>query len=103
MSAAGDMEHSAEEKGGRACLRGGALWLLAVLAVTVISVGVYAGTLEAGFVWDDRAAVMGSEDVRGGTPWAALLRHDFWGQALNVSYVLRARARWPPPRGCRAA
>lgn len=62
-------------------------WFCAAAVVGSISIAVYADTLNAGFVWDDRAAVMGNADVRGETPWGALLSHDFWGQQLNLSYV----------------
>ena len=39
----------------------------------------YIPTFDAEFVWDDRAAILGNQDVVGNTPVEDLFKHDFWG------------------------
>ncbi|CAM9386702.1 unnamed protein product, partial [Ectocarpus fasciculatus] len=50
--------------------------------LAVFSIWLYRSTLQAGFVWDDRAAIVGNKDVHGwsGSMW----RHDFWGADLTL-------------------
>ncbi|KAG4072262.1 hypothetical protein HA402_004194 [Bradysia odoriphaga] len=43
----------------------------------------YLNTLDAGFVYDDRRAILGNPDVLGTTPWRKLIHHDFWGTDLS--------------------
>ncbi|KAH8267430.1 hypothetical protein KR018_001931, partial [Drosophila ironensis] len=45
----------------------------------------YLNTFNAGFVYDDRRAILGNEDVTGAGPWTHLLRNDFWGTRLTDS------------------
>ncbi|XP_053676726.1 protein O-mannosyl-transferase TMTC2 [Anopheles nili] len=43
----------------------------------------YINTLSAGFVYDDRRAILGNPDVPGAAAgWAQLLQNDFWGTPL---------------------
>ncbi|XP_033172998.1 protein O-mannosyl-transferase TMTC1 [Drosophila mauritiana] len=42
----------------------------------------YLNTLNAGFVYDDRRAILANGDVTGARPLANLLRNDFWGTPL---------------------
>jgi hypothetical protein len=44
----------------------------------------YINTLQGGYVWDDRAAIIANKDVQGLTPWSDLLKHDFWGQDIRL-------------------
>lgn len=57
----------------------------AVIAVAFTSAIVYSGAFNAGFVWDDRAAIVGNPDVTGVNPWWELFEHDFWGQSIGAS------------------
>ncbi|KAJ0175478.1 hypothetical protein K1T71_008637 [Dendrolimus kikuchii] len=43
----------------------------------------YYNTLDAGFVYDDRRAILSNPDVAGHTPFGALFNHDFWGTSLT--------------------
>ncbi|XP_017047615.1 protein O-mannosyl-transferase TMTC1 isoform X2 [Drosophila ficusphila] len=45
----------------------------------------YLNTLNAGFVYDDRRAILANGDVTGLRPLAHLLRNDFWGTPLQDS------------------
>jgi hypothetical protein len=53
-----------------------------VIAVAVI---LYCQTLFGGFVWDDRAAIVGNGDVTGANPWYQVFHHDFWGQEITLA------------------
>lgn len=45
----------------------------------------YGNTLWGGFVWDDRAAIIGNKDVRGeSTIYSIIFEHDFWGQDITL-------------------
>jgi protein O-mannosyl-transferase len=56
-------------------------WLFA-LFILLSSVLTYWPTFDAGFVWDDRAAIMGNPDVVGDTEWHDVFGHDFWGKNI---------------------
>ncbi|XP_017107201.2 protein O-mannosyl-transferase Tmtc2 [Drosophila bipectinata] len=45
----------------------------------------YLNTLNAGFVYDDRRAILGNADVSGGAPWQRSFADDFWGTPLTDS------------------
>ncbi|KYB27854.1 Transmembrane and TPR repeat-containing protein CG31690-like Protein [Tribolium castaneum] len=45
----------------------------------------YYNTLDAGFVYDDRRAILSNPDLLPKTPWARLLENDFWGTPLSDS------------------
>ncbi len=46
----------------------------------------YGNTLWGGFVWDDRAAIIGNKDVRGeSSMYSIIFEHDFWGQDITLS------------------
>ncbi|XP_052895979.1 protein O-mannosyl-transferase TMTC2 [Anopheles moucheti] len=42
----------------------------------------YINTLSAGFVYDDRRAILGNPDVLGSGSWSQMLQNDFWGTPL---------------------
>nr|XP_040234263.2 protein O-mannosyl-transferase TMTC2 [Anopheles coluzzii] len=42
----------------------------------------YINTLSAGFVYDDRRAILGNPDVLGTGSWSQMLHNDFWGTPL---------------------
>lgn len=45
----------------------------------------YLNTLNAGFVYDDRRAILGNADVSGGVAWQRTFGNDFWGTPLTDS------------------
>ncbi|XP_053958768.1 protein O-mannosyl-transferase TMTC2 [Anastrepha ludens] len=45
----------------------------------------YLNTLNAGFVYDDRRAIITNTDVSGHTPWQSVFQHDYWGTPLTDS------------------
>ncbi|CAG9861076.1 unnamed protein product [Phyllotreta striolata] len=45
----------------------------------------YYNTLDAGFVYDDRRAILSNPDLLSKTPWSRLLENDFWGTPLSDS------------------
>ena len=49
----------------------------------MIAFTLYVNTFTAGYVWDDRAAVVGNSDVVGGDSIMSLFLHDFWGQDIT--------------------
>nr|XP_017099469.2 protein O-mannosyl-transferase TMTC1 isoform X2 [Drosophila bipectinata] len=49
---------------------------------SALSFLLYLNTFNAGFVYDDRRAILTNSDVRGETPLVQLLRNDFWGTPL---------------------
>lgn len=55
----------------------------AAAAAALLALLVGAPTLRFGFVYDDRAAILTNRDATGRTPWADLLRHDFWGADIR--------------------
>jgi hypothetical protein len=48
-----------------------------------MSLTLYVNTFSAGYVWDDRAAVVGNKDVMGNNNIQDLFYHDFWGQDIT--------------------
>jgi len=52
--------------------------------VFALALALYINTLQGGYVWDDRAAIIANKDVQGLTPWSDLLKHDFWGQDIRL-------------------
>ncbi|XP_014216647.1 transmembrane and TPR repeat-containing protein CG31690 [Copidosoma floridanum] len=49
----------------------------------LLAVALYYNTLHAGFVYDDRRAILTNGDLRPGAPWSRLLENDFWGTPLR--------------------
>ncbi|XP_074037770.1 protein O-mannosyl-transferase Tmtc2 [Leptinotarsa decemlineata] len=45
----------------------------------------YYNTLDAGFVYDDRRAILSNPDLLPKTPWTRMLENDFWGTPLSNS------------------
>lgn len=45
----------------------------------------YYPTLSAGYVWDDRAAIVSNPDVHGSRSLYKLFENDFWGQDMTLS------------------
>ncbi|CBN78021.1 conserved unknown protein [Ectocarpus siliculosus] len=66
---------------GSVLLRRVPRWL-SPAALFIISFGLHHETLLGGFVWDDRPAVVGNQDVWAGSSWGDIWRHDFWGQQI---------------------
>ncbi|XP_053978579.1 protein O-mannosyl-transferase TMTC2 isoform X1 [Hylaeus anthracinus] len=56
--------------------------ILAV-ACALVATALYCNTLQAGFVYDDRRAILTNPDLLASTPWDRLLENDFWGTPLN--------------------
>ncbi|XP_038108368.1 protein O-mannosyl-transferase TMTC2 [Culex quinquefasciatus] len=50
-----------------------------------LAFGLYVNTLGAGFVYDDRRAILGNPDVLSSTGWYQMLQNDFWGTPLTDS------------------
>ncbi|GAB0094019.1 Protein O-mannosyl-transferase TMTC1 [Sergentomyia squamirostris] len=55
------------------------------LGCCALAVALYLNTLDAGFVYDDRRAILGNPDVVASTRWQRLLNNDFWGTPLSDS------------------
>ncbi|XP_043487611.1 protein O-mannosyl-transferase TMTC2-like isoform X1 [Polistes fuscatus] len=58
--------------------------ILAV-ACALVATALYCNTLQAGFVYDDRRAILTNPDLLSSTPWYRLLENDFWGTPLKDS------------------
>ncbi|KAJ2950083.1 hypothetical protein O0L34_g11424 [Tuta absoluta] len=56
-------------------------WVTA--ASSLLAFLLYYNTLDAGFVYDDRRAILSNPDVIGHTPVEALFENDFWGTPLT--------------------
>ncbi|VVC89829.1 unnamed protein product [Leptidea sinapis] len=56
-------------------------WVTAASALLAFLL--YYNTLDAGFVYDDRRAILSNPDVIGHTPLRALFENDFWGTPLT--------------------
>ena len=52
--------------------------------ISVCSFLLYSNSINAGYVWDDRAAIVGNADVLGTSTLLELLKHDFWGQNISL-------------------
>jgi hypothetical protein len=63
--------------------------VLPALSCAILAAVLVTPTPDVEFVWDDRAAVVWSKDIRPETPWSDLLVHDFWGQNISLEYVGR--------------
>ena len=50
-----------------------------------LALALYFNTLDGGYVWDDRAAIISNKDVRQETTMEELFAHDFWGQNIKDS------------------
>jgi tetratricopeptide (TPR) repeat protein len=60
-------------------------WQAVSVVLAAFSVLLYGNTLWGGFVWDDRAAIIGNKDVRGESNiFSILFEHDFWGQDITL-------------------
>lgn len=57
---------------------------LGLCGIALVTAAAYWPTLDAGFVWDDRAAILGNFDVLGQTSWSEMMKHDFWGQDIGA-------------------
>ncbi|XP_055591689.1 protein O-mannosyl-transferase TMTC2-like [Uranotaenia lowii] len=55
------------------------------LGCCTLAFGLYVNTLSAGFVYDDRRAILGNPDVLSSTSWYQMLQNDFWGTPLTDS------------------
>ncbi|XP_011060931.1 PREDICTED: transmembrane and TPR repeat-containing protein CG4341 [Acromyrmex echinatior] len=56
--------------------------ILAV-ACALVATALYCNTLQAGFVYDDRRAILTNPDLLASTPWYRLFENDFWGTPLT--------------------
>ena len=54
-----------------------------LLVLSVLTLLLYCNTFSSGYVWDDRAAIVGNKDVHGKTPLSSIFWHDFWGQDIT--------------------
>ena len=54
-------------------------------ALFTSGVFLYAQTYRGGYVWDDRAAIVGNADVTGDGGLDLLFGHDFWGQGIHLT------------------
>ncbi|ALC38086.1 CG4341 [Drosophila busckii] len=50
-----------------------------------LAFALYLNTLNAGFVYDDRRAILANGDVSGAAPWQRSFGNDFWGTPLTDS------------------
>ena len=57
---------------------------LALIILSTLSLVLYSNTFSAGYVWDDRAAIIGNNDVQNGN-LLDIWRHDFWGQDITLT------------------
>ncbi|XP_053692288.1 protein O-mannosyl-transferase TMTC2 [Sabethes cyaneus] len=55
------------------------------LGCCTLAFALYVNTLSAGFVYDDRRAILGNPDVLSSTGWYQMLHNDFWGTPLTDS------------------
>ncbi len=55
-----------------------------ICVVAILASCLYCNTVPSGFVWDDRAAIIGNADVHGTQPLSELFQHDFWGQDMTL-------------------
>jgi len=62
------------------CMRDSDFTFLLVACAVLL----YCNTFQAGYVWDDRAAIVGNRDVHGQDGLVALFRNDFWGQDMQL-------------------
>ena len=53
-------------------------------SLILLSIIVYSNSPGCDFVFDDISAIKDNRDLRPTTPWADLLRNDFWGSPIDV-------------------
>ncbi|XP_058804463.1 protein O-mannosyl-transferase TMTC1-like [Phymastichus coffea] len=53
------------------------------VACALVAAALYCNTLFAGFVYDDRRAILTNGDLKPTAPWTRLLENDFWGTPLR--------------------
>ena len=70
----------------------GAWWSFAMkekhaagLLCGAVGVALYLNTLNCGFCYDDKAAVLENTDLLPGVSWTQLLQNDFWGKPLHLN------------------
>ena len=51
--------------------------------ISIIAACLYCNPVPSGYVWDDRAAIVGNADVHGSDPIMDIFKHDFWGQNIQ--------------------
>ncbi|XP_041987805.1 protein O-mannosyl-transferase TMTC2 [Aricia agestis] len=73
-------EKGAEE---RRCRRPVTMDQWVTAASSLLAFLLYYNTLDAGFVYDDRRAILSNPDVIGHTPIRSLFKNDFWGTPLT--------------------
>ena len=56
------------------------------LICSLTAVLLYGNTLDSGFCYDDKAAILENKDLLPNTSWADLLRNDFWGTPLHMNH-----------------
>lgn len=56
-----------------------------ICIIVVLSCLLYSNTIPSGYVWDDRAAIIGNDDVHGTNSIKNLFLHDFWGQNMSLA------------------
>ena len=61
--------------------------ILFCILIFIFSFLLYGNTLSggAGYVWDDRAAILSNGDVSSANPLIDLFYHDFWGQDIRLA------------------
>ena len=59
------------------------LRVLCPLFAAAVGIAAYTATLDCGFCFDDKSAILENRDVIGESPWVSLLWNDFWGQPIN--------------------
>ena len=60
-------------------------WLVLPSLCGWLAASTFWETHRAGFVWDDRAAILKNADVVGDGPLANLWTNDFWGEPINTA------------------
>ena len=56
----------------------------ASLLCAVIATLVYLNTLDCGFCFDDRSAILENNDLRPSSSWINLMWNDFWGTPMHI-------------------
>ena len=53
------------------------------LATAVVACVAFSNTLDCGFCYDDKTAIVQNQDLRPSSPWSNLLWNDFWGFPMD--------------------